>query len=125
MKYPLAQYSEDPVTDYPLTKDELRVLAVHWSEKYLDTSVFCCFAGQVGSTDLRVWDYIADRHKKIAAILGQEEIEKVHAEVNEAMRQRLGEEDWTAFREGRPIFQEQIEAEYARKEADAKKTKEA
>ncbi len=103
MRYPLARYSEEPVTTYPLTKDELRALAAHWVYEHLDCSVFCCLYGTVGSTDLRMWEYTKDRVDKIAAILGQEEIDKVIDEVKERMRQRLGDEAWTAFLEGRAI----------------------
>ena len=103
MRYPLAQYSEEPVIDYPLTKDELRALALFWSDKYLETSVFCCHSGQVGSTDLRMWDYANDRLTRIAAILGEDEVKKVDAEVVEIMRDRMGEELWTAFQEGRSV----------------------
>ena len=124
MRYPLARYSEEPVTGYPLTKDELRILALHWSDKYLDTSVFCCLYGQTGTTDLRMWDYTYDRLEKIAAILGKDEIDKVHDEVVAAARQRMGEELWNAYREGRPVFLEQIEAEDAQKQASAKNEEE-
>ena len=111
MTYALARYSEEPVTTYPLTKDELRALAEHWAYTHLDCSVFCCLYGTVGSTDLRMWEYTEDRLKRIADILGEEEIEKVIAEVDEKMRQRLGDEVWTAFREGRAILGDDALAE--------------
>lgn len=100
MEYPLAKCSEEPVTDYPLTKDELRALAMFWSEQYLDTSVWCCFSAQVGSTELGIWHYANDRLTRIEAILGEAEIKKVDAEVEEIMRKRLGEEGWATFRKG-------------------------
>jgi hypothetical protein len=111
MKYPLAKYSEDPVTTYPLTTDELRALAVHWTYEHLDTSVYCTLFGTVGSTDLLMWDYTKDRFDKITAILGQDEMDTVVAEVKEKMRQRLGDEVWTAFREGRAILGDDALAE--------------
>jgi hypothetical protein len=101
MKYPLAQYTEEPVTDYPLTKDELRGLALFWAKKFLSTSMFCCHAGQVGVTDLRMRDYVNDRLGRIAAIIGEVEVKKAHAEVEQNMRDRPGEELWTEFLEGR------------------------
>lgn len=111
MKYPLAKYSEEPVTTYPLTKDELRAVAAHWIYTHLDTSVYCCLYGTVGSTDLRIWEYTKDRFDKIAAILGEDEMEDVIVEVKEKMRERIGEEAWTAFQEGRAILGDDALAE--------------
>ena len=105
--YPLARYSEEPVTDYPLTKDELRVLALFWEEEALEARVFCCVFGTVGTTDLRLWACAKDRIDRITAILGNAEMRKVQAEAEERVRERRGEEIWTAFLEGRPICREQ------------------
>ena len=66
-----------------------------------------------------MWDYTHDRLEKIAAILGKDEVDKVHDEVIQEARNRMGEELWSAYREGRPVFLEQIEAEDAQKEANA------
>jgi hypothetical protein len=57
-----------------------------------------------------LWKYTEDRLSKIEAILGKEEIEKVLGEVDEKMRNRLGDETWTAFREGRAIFSDEAVA---------------
>jgi hypothetical protein len=112
MYFPFAHYySEEPVKTYPLTKGELRALAGNWAYEDLDCRVFSCLYGKVGSTDLWMWDYTLGRINKIAAILGQEEIEIVLAEADEKMRQRLGYEMWTAFREGRAILGDDAPAE--------------
>jgi len=111
MNYPHARYSEEPVTTYPLTKDELRALAAHWAYEHLDCNVICRRYGTVGPRELRIWDYAENRLNKIAAILGQQEIEEVLAEVDMKMHRLIGDELWTAFCEGRPILGKDAHAE--------------
>jgi hypothetical protein len=110
MRYPLAKYSEKRVTNYPLTKDELCILAKSWFEQSLDASVFCCLAGQVGSTELRIWDYADDRLARIVKILGRKELDQLRKEAEKVMRERVGEHYWRAFQERRPILQEEANA---------------
>src|SRR5262245_53476550 len=126
MKYPLAKYSEEPVTDYPLTKDELRALAMFWSEEYLDTCIWCCFSAQIGSTEIGIKYYANDRLTRIEAILGEEEIKTVDAEVEEIMRERLGEKGWKDFLEGKPAKWVRVSAkELARLEQRKKRIENA
>ncbi len=104
MNYPHARYSEEPVTTYPLTKDELRVLAAHWAYEHLDCNVISRRYGAVGSRELQIWDYTESRLNKIAAILGPHEIEEVLADVDMKMHQFIGDRLWTAFCDGRAIL---------------------
>jgi hypothetical protein len=104
MNYPNARYSEEPVTTYPLTKDELRFLAAHWAYEHLECNVICRRYGAVGPRNLRIWEYTENRLNKIAGILGPNEIEEVLAEVDVKMHQHIGDKMWTAFCDGRAIF---------------------
>jgi hypothetical protein len=102
MNYPLAKYSEEPVTTSPLTKDELRVLAMHWTEKYVESSVVCFPNGTI-ATDFDLWEYAVDRLNKLTAILGDVEIQKVRDEAEEVMRKRIGEEAWGKYLQTRAV----------------------
>lgn len=99
LKYPLAKHSEKPVTTYPLNKDELRVLALFWAHKKLETLLFQWLYETFESTDEQIYDYADDRLTKIAAILDWGEVDQLDAEVAEGTRKRVGEEGWTAFKE--------------------------
>lgn len=99
---PLSKLSHEPAPGYPLTMEELRLIAVHWAAVHRDTSVFCALASQLGSTDLRIEAYTADRLGLIAGILGEFEMALVYQEADDLVRKKIGDEWWTAYLQGSP-----------------------
>ena len=104
---PLSKLSQEAAQGYPLTKEELRLIAVHWAAVHRDTWVFCTLVSQTGSTDLRIGAYTADRLRLITGILGESEMALVYQEADELVREKIGDEWWTAYLQGSPRSEEQ------------------
>jgi hypothetical protein len=121
---PLSKQSEELVENYPLTKEELRLIVVFWAAVHEDTWAFCRLCNSTGSTDGWIGEYTATRLKRIREIIGEDEWESAYQEGEELVRQKIGNEFWTAYREGRPLIQEQIEAEYDEPELTKRETPE-
>ena len=102
-------YTDEFVTGYPLTEDELFVLGVHWAELQLDNSAWCVLASTSGSTELRVGSYTAERLDVIAGILDETKMEDIYSEAEKRIHEKLGEEMWSAYKERRPLIRECID----------------
>jgi len=94
---PLSPRSAEPARGYPLTKEELRVLAVHWAAVYFETRVACCVLGQTGSTDLRILENSTLRTALIAENIGEQAMETARREAIKLVREKVGEEAWSAL----------------------------
>ena len=103
---PLSRLSQEAAQGYPLTKEELRHLAVHWAAVHRDTWVFCTLASQTGSTDLWIGAYTADRLSLIEGLLGESEMALVYQEADELVRKKIGDEWWAVYLQGRPRGEE-------------------
>jgi hypothetical protein len=108
---PLSPESGEFIAGYPLTKEELRLLAIHWATLHIDNAAWCVLAATVGTTELGVADYTGTRLDLIAGILGDEAIEAAYFAAEERIRERLGDELWTAFRERKPVLRERMDAD--------------
>jgi hypothetical protein len=104
---PLSKLSHELTQGYPLTREELRHLAVQWAAVRRDMSVFCALASQMGTTDLWIEAYTADRLGLIAGILGESEMALVYQRADELVREKIGDEWWTAYLQGSPRGEEQ------------------
>jgi hypothetical protein len=102
-------YTADIVTVYPLSEDELFVLGVHWAELQLDNSAWCVLSATSGGTERRVSEYTAERLAIIAGVLDGKKVDAIYSEAEERVRQKLGEEFWTAFKEGIPLLRDTID----------------
>src|SRR5262249_41239227 len=114
--------AEELVADYPLTKEELRLIAVFWAAVHEDTWAFCRLCNQTGSTDGWIGGYTATRLRRIREIIGEDEWESAYQEGEELVRQKIGDEFWTAYREGRSLIWDRIEAEHDEQELTKRET---
>jgi hypothetical protein len=104
VKNPFAFERDEPASDYPLNVKELKAVARHWWEKYIDTGVCCWLFNTTGGIDLQRFEYAGLRIKRIEKILGEEASEKVYQEVQEIFRKRLGDEAWQAYLDENLVF---------------------
>jgi hypothetical protein len=103
---PFSFEKDESAGDYPLTLEELKAVARHWWEQYIDTGVCCWMFNTTGGIDLQRFEYASRRLKRIEKILGEEVSEKVYQEVQETFRKRLGDETWQAYLGGYLVFRE-------------------
>jgi len=113
---PLSQESAVPVTGYPLTREELRVLAAHWATVSIEASAVATLMNSVGSTDLRLFEYAGARHRLMEPILGAETMGEAAREAEGRVRDRIGDDLWTAYRKGESPLWDRAEAEGAERE---------
>jgi hypothetical protein len=106
--HPFNPDSGERVFDYPLSREEVRLLALHWAEEHVDTVAFSVLIGSWGTTDLRITRYTADRWNAAAAILGQTEMEAVGREADARVQERIGDEAWAAFKAQDPLWARQV-----------------
>jgi hypothetical protein len=104
IRHPLNPDSAVRVTTYPLSREEVRILALHWAEEYVGTAVFCRLTRSCGTTDLWIYDYTADRWRAATAILGDAEMRKVGEEADARVREKIGEEAWAGYRAGEALW---------------------
>lgn len=110
-KNPFQHFSDNPVSGYPLTDGELTILADRWWDVEYDLGIWLTLCGCYGGAESRDRRYALDRIDLLAGILGEEEIERIREEVETRWKGKLDEKYWTAFKEGRAIFQEEDEEE--------------
>ena len=124
---PRSPLSYEPAEGYPLTKEEVLILAEHWFEQYLDSCVFSTLHGQIGSSDLRIRAYADERLELMEDIVGKDEVKATCDRVEARWRKQMGEELWAAFTEGRAVLgddaraaedEEQRDGEVGDKEID-------
>jgi hypothetical protein len=115
---PFSKRSAELVENYPLTKEELRLLAVHWMEAHIDNKAWCVLHSTSGGAELQVSGYTAERVNLIAGILGDDEMDSVFREADEWLRNKLGDAFFTAYKEGWPLGMAMLEAEWARKQEE-------
>jgi hypothetical protein len=118
---PFSELSEETAPTYPLTKDELRYLAVHWATMQVKNDAWCVVFDTGGSLELAIARYTTGRLKHIAAILGDHEMAAVFREADEQVRQTIGDEFWADYQERRVLGMERLEAD---RERDSKSAKE-
>jgi len=56
-----------------------------------------------------VSEYTAERLAVIAGVLDGKKVDAIYSEAEERVRQKLGEEFWTAFKEGIPLLRDTID----------------
>ena len=95
------------------------MLARDHAERHLDNSAWCVLMRSGGTTESWVAKHTADRWKLAEAILGPQESDAAWAEAEARVRERLGEESWTAYKEGTPLWMNNLEEEWS-KEAESK-----
>jgi hypothetical protein len=105
----LDPFSRTPATGYPLTEGELITLAEHWWSVALDHRAWWTLSATVGGGEARDHRHALDRLELLAEIVGRGEIERIGKLAEGRLRERLGEELWTAFQEGRPLLQEEAQ----------------
>jgi hypothetical protein len=98
--------SRSAVAGYPLTEEELLLLAEHWWTVVLDLRAWWTLSANVGGSEARDHRHALDRLELLAVTLGRGEIERRRILAEVRLRERLGEKLWAAFREGRPLLQE-------------------
>jgi hypothetical protein len=89
---PLCKESREPVTDYPLSKEEVRILALHWAEFRFNNSTWCTLSGTVGSTELGIMDYTKRRWLAATSVLGEEAMDAVYDEAWSHIQKNPGKE---------------------------------
>ena len=96
---------------YTPTRYELRVLAKHWADVSLRTSVDCFLMACAGSSDSREIAFADRRFGRIAEQLGDDEAKQIWGEVEAVERDRLGERYWRVFQEGSQEETEEVQRE--------------
>ncbi|NQU24444.1 MAG: hypothetical protein HQ567_24445 [Candidatus Nealsonbacteria bacterium] len=94
--------------DYVSTREELRILARHWSALALEFDTFYFATGQVGSCDTRTQAFAERRVVRIAGVLGRDSVEEVVGEVRDECRRRMGDRKWNIFENGTAEERERI-----------------
>ena len=89
---------------YPLTHQELRVLATYWWELYLDCDTRCVLLGAALGNDGLVATYAKNRLDDAEAVLGFSAINEVAERVRCSMEAKLGPEAWTTYRSKEPVW---------------------
>lgn len=113
---PLSQEYAVLVADYPLTREELRVLAAHWATVHIDASAYATLMNSVGSTDLRLFEYVAARHRLMEPILGDAAMTEAVREAEGRVRDRIGDDLWAAYLSGESPSGDGLDAERAERE---------
>ena len=113
---PLSEESAVLVPGYPLTREELRILATHWATVYIEASAEATLMNSVGSTDLRLFEYVCVRHRLMEPILGDEAMTEAVREAEGRVRGRIGDDLWAAYLKGESPLGDQAEAEWAEQE---------
>lgn len=97
---PLSTESAVLVTGYPLTREELRILAAHWATVYIEASAEATLMNSVGSTDLRLFEYVVARHRLMEPILDDEAMTEAVREAEGRVRGRIGDKLYAAYLKG-------------------------
>ncbi len=113
---PLSQESAVLVTGYPLTREELRILAAHWTSVYIEASADATLMNSVGSADLRLLEYVAARHRLMEPLLGDAAMREAVREAEGRVRDRIGDELYAPYLKGESPLGDQSEAEWAERE---------
>src|SRR5690349_7419400 len=92
-----AEPAPDGATNYPITKEELQILARHWYRGYLDREIEWFFHYCVSGSDRRFRRYASYRLDLIEEALGADVVEQAVEEVRAEQRRTLGHEVWRVF----------------------------
>lgn len=87
---PFCPDSATPVTDYPLTKEEVRLLALHWANLDFENLPFNPLCEPSKSAGVRLARYTRGRLEAATNVLGREEIATVRAEAPKPISNKLG-----------------------------------
>jgi hypothetical protein len=110
--------SEDLAANYPLTKEELLLLAEHWFGQHLERCVSCTLHGRTSAADERIQAYASERLDLIDGILRKDLVDAACERVEARCRRDLGEELWTLFLVGYPAWRVQDAADEVNAELD-------
>lgn len=113
---PLSEESAVLVTGYPLTREELRILAAHWLTVYMNARADATLINSVGSSDLRLFEYVVARHDLMEPILGDEAMTEAVREAEGRVRGRIGDELYAAYLKGESPLGYLVEPEEAEHE---------
>ncbi len=113
---PLSEESAVLVTGYPLTREELRILAAHWVTVYMNAKADATLMNSVSSSDLRLFEYIVARYNLMEPILGDAAMREAVREAEGRVRDRIGDELYAAYLKGESPLWDQLEAEWAEQE---------
>jgi hypothetical protein len=102
---------------FPITREELLVLAKHWDTIALDLKLFQYVYSQYGSDQMQRSDYAGWRVARIAALLGKEAVRAVREEVEKEMREGYGDDCWEAYFQGDSKFPERMHKEHEKVDA--------
>jgi hypothetical protein len=112
--------SEETAPTYPLTKDELRYLAVYWATMQVEYDMWCVGTNTRRSTERAIAHYTAGRLNRIAAILGDREMTAVFREADEQVRRGFGDESWALYQECRVLGKERLVVDWEQESTSAK-----
>lgn len=97
---PLSPDSGEFVTNYPLTREELRLLTLHWVEEYLDSTA-SVHNGTGGTTESLVSDYATSRLVFAEAVFGSAGYKAIEQEAQLRILEEFAQEsrdsldDWS------------------------------
>jgi hypothetical protein len=91
------------VSGYPLTRNELEVLAKYHIREYYDISLTQFEVGGACNTDYRRRAFANLRLERIEQLIGTEPIQKFWAEIEEEWREKFGDELWQRFNDGQDL----------------------
>lgn len=98
---------DNPVS-YPVTRDDLLVLARHHAQTVLDLLIWYFYTGQVGMSDVRERWASEDELTRLEEVLGAESIAAIQAEVEASARRKMGRTHWHLFRNGAQVDLDKI-----------------
>jgi hypothetical protein len=114
---PFQHFCNNPVSGYPLTDGELTILADRWWDVAFDLRIWLTLSGCYGGAESDHKNYALDRIDLLAGILGEQEIQRIHDEVEARWKDKLDEKYWRAFKEDHAIFQDEAAQEAADRES--------
>jgi hypothetical protein len=88
------------VMGYPLTREELLILARHWLRQDADIDWFIFAYQCFGRSDFDAMYYARFRFNRIMELLGGAAVQNVIDQVRTETREKIGEEAWRIFNEG-------------------------
>jgi hypothetical protein len=112
------QFSQNPVSGFPLTDGDLVALAETWWKVFIHCDLFCVLTatGLSGSDEYEM-TFASDRLHSLQEKLGKDEIQRIRGRVEERWRRKIGEAHWNAYKAGHAIIREEAE-ERSEKQAE-------
>jgi hypothetical protein len=105
------------VPDFVPTRHELIQLFKYWATLDLDKQFYFFLYTQTGSIDRRRGAFAGRRICRIAAILGEEEVQKAIQEAQREYNKKIDPRAWSIFQDGTPeerdAFQEEVQRSFS------------